>query len=340
MSGIQKTRITWENDPVAVTRFTADVSRDLARQGDDEVFAGVESRAVDTEVSSVVSVASSADRSESTTHRGELQTSYVLRSERLGFWSGRQMTRDLLDVDPVPDAVPAYLHGSQVEYYSCTHQRWLRGVMTLDALDHRVEGCDDHLVAVVYQVHLVRTQQLRHNVPLYHLRPPQESGQVVEVFHLQSWHRALVKKRVHGRTEDYHVVDYEGQELTVPGSCIRRCLPANTEVMVYGGPAVGWQRGVVQGVAEGTSWCPTGSAESAFHLVSRATESDVEAVDFGFVPDARVFTVNMSGAIQRVPQHLLFNTGGDEPAAPATQLAQRLHVGVSNFFSSFVSSEP
>ena len=52
------------------------------------------------------------------------------------------MTRDLLDVDPVPDAVPAYLHGSQVEYYSCTHQRWLRGVMTLDALDHRVEGYD------------------------------------------------------------------------------------------------------------------------------------------------------------------------------------------------------
>ena len=127
---------------MAVRRFAADVSRNLARQGDDEVFAGVESRAVDTEVNSVVSVASSADRSESTTHGGELRTSYVLRSERLGFWSGRQMTRDLLDVDPVPDAVPAYLHGSQVEYYSCTHQRWLRGVMTLDALDHRVEGYD------------------------------------------------------------------------------------------------------------------------------------------------------------------------------------------------------
>ena len=273
--------------------------------------------------------------------------------------------------------------------------------------------CDDHLVAVVYQVHLFRTQ-LRHNAPLYHLRPPQESGQEVEVFHLQSWHRALVKKRVHGRTEDYHVVDYEEQELTVPGSCITRCLPANTEVccdespslahmgnprmktsfparfasdcaslhlphtpdfaaptqptfavettpkndtgcgtfwelvytrasdkvMVYGGPAVGWQRGVVQGVAEGTSWCPTGSAESPFHLVSRATERDEEAVDFGFVPDSRVFTVNMSGAIERVPAHVLFNTGGDEPAAPATQLAQRLHVGVPNFFNSFVSSEP
>ena len=127
---------------MAVTRFTTDVSRDLARQGDDEVFAGFESRDVDTEVNSVVSVASSADRSESTTHGGELQTSYVLRSERLGFLRGRQQTRDLLDVDPVPDAEPAYLQGSKVEYYSCTHQRWLRGVMTLDALDHRVEEYD------------------------------------------------------------------------------------------------------------------------------------------------------------------------------------------------------
>ena len=76
---------------------------------------------------------------------------------------------------------------------------------------------------------------------------------------------------------------------------------ASDKVMVYGGPAVGWQRGVVQGVAEGTSWCPTGSAESAFHLVSRATERDEEAVDFGFVPDSRVFTVNMSGVIERGP---------------------------------------
>ena len=52
--------------------------------------------------------------------------------------------------------------------------------MTLDALDHYVEGVQK-IVAVVYVVHLARTQQFRNHVPLYHLRKPLDAGHLIEV---------------------------------------------------------------------------------------------------------------------------------------------------------------
>ena len=102
-------------------------------------------------------------------------------------------------MNPVANLRPVYPHGSKVEYYSCTHHCWVRGLLTLDVLDRFEDGLH-HAEAVVYAVKLDRSHQFRAHVPLYHLRHPLDIGHVVEVrTTLKSpWKQAKIKKIVLG----------------------------------------------------------------------------------------------------------------------------------------------
>ena len=81
---------------------------------------------------------------------------------------------------------------------------------------------------------------------------------------------------------------------------------------MYRGHILGLQQGVVHGVVPGTAWTSSGSEEQAAFLVSKASKPlpGCAPTDFGFVPDPRVFHVDVAGKIESVPVHLLFG-GGD-----------------------------
>ena len=65
---------------------------------------------------------------------------------------------------------------------------------------------------------------------------------------------------------------------------------------------------------QGTSWHSPGSAEQPTHLVTRALNPfpGRDATDFGFIPDPRIFCVEVSGAMENVPVRLLSRTLADE----------------------------
>ena len=174
-------------------------------------------------------------RSSSLISSGSSSSSYVPTSDRLVLRGGRHLSRDSYDENPVPSVLPAYAHKSHVEYYSCTYHRWLRAVVTLDALDRHVDGTQ-RLAEVVYGVHLSRTQQFRNHVPLYHLRRPVEAGHVVEVSTGpgSSWRPARVQKIALGKTERFFVVKVGTEQLTVPLSSTRRCFPLGSQVFRAG----------------------------------------------------------------------------------------------------------
>ena len=136
-----------------------------------------------------------------------------------------------IDVNPAANMRPAYSHGSQVEYFSCTHHCWLRGMLTLDVLDRYVDGLH-HTETAVNMVHLDRSHQFRTHVPLYHLRGPLEIGHEVEVCtHAKGpWKQATIKKIRLGKTHRFYVLALQGTEVTVPGSSIRWYFPVQSQV--------------------------------------------------------------------------------------------------------------
>ena len=106
------------------------------------------------------------------------------------------------------------------------------------------------------------------------------------------------------------------QKTWCSGTFLQSCLlnrsggDQRPQVSVYGGHTLGWQRGVVLGVVPGESWSPVKSA----YVVSRPTRTHNgdTVTDFDFVPDSRVFSVEVEGKIQSLPAHLLSIEAADE----------------------------
>lgn len=240
---------------------------------------------------------------------------FVDASHRLELRSGRRLSRDCNDVSPVPHLFPAYPHKWKVEYFSCTHHQWVRGVVMIDVLECHVQGTK-RWEELVYGVRLARTQQFRQHVPLQHLRMPQEVGHLIEVSARPggSWNSARIRKITFGKTERYFVVDLDGDEVTVAQSSTRPCFPVGTQVWAYRGQTLGWQRGVVGEEVTGVSWNSSASGEHSGYMVSRALQPHPgqTPTDFGFVPDHRVFAVELEGQTESVPAHLLAMEVPDE----------------------------
>ena len=169
----QKTHIVWEIDPEVLAGFqsvtdsgvtalqseSGDVRGDCAATG----TSGTLCREDASSPSESCSIASESSSSSPDPKGHQL----VLRSHR-------HLSSDGAAVN----VHPAYVHGAEVEYYSCTHRCWVRGLVTLDFLDRHVDGCWN-TDAVVYGVRLFRSHQYRIHVALHHLRRPMETGQVI-----------------------------------------------------------------------------------------------------------------------------------------------------------------
>lgn len=161
-----------------------------------------------------------------------------------------QRTRSLYNItsDFVHEAV--YEDGQCVEYFSLTHQQWMRG--TVDS-----EECTDNgQRAIFYNATLTHGHQLRPNVDLGLLRVPFESGELVELFserkgglrlpaviaQEQSLAPSLLGYRV--------VVEENGQIFDqIPALRLKRRFLRNQHVEVYRGPDMGWQKATVHRTA-------------------------------------------------------------------------------------------
>ena len=111
---------------------------------------------------------------------GSSSSSVAPKGDQLVCRGGRHLSQDGCDENLVGNLRPAYPHQSQVDYYSCTNNCWLRGTVTLDAQHHFVDRWR-HLEPVVYGVHL---------------RKPFATGSVVEVCtrHKTMWKPAIIAK--------------------------------------------------------------------------------------------------------------------------------------------------
>lgn len=280
----RKTYVTWETDPESLASCCSVATKGVQPEDSSQFSTDVgEDRALTVE--------SASSSTEVPTSRGRLTLRSFLNS-------------DLRHLDNVH---PAYALGCHVDYYSSTNRCWLQGVVTLGALEDGL----GRIVEVVYGVNLMRTYQLRNHVPLHHLRNALNDHSVVEVCtdDRSTWKLARIAKVVHGATSRLYLVEVGTKEVLVPGSSLRRFFLTKSEVFVYRGHSLGFQRGVVQGVVQGTSWTQSGSADEASFVISRAmTPLDgVAQVDFGLVVDPRVFHVDVAGNVESVPVHLLFS---------------------------------
>lgn len=321
---VLKTHVMWEIDPKALSMFCGNDLGQRDLEGADSLYedAGhghtLVARAqehVDLELADV-QAGTLGEFSSSLVSTGTSSSSVVQANSRLALRSGRHLSTVLHDVIPMGNLIPAYAHMSHVEYYSCTHHLWLPAVVTFDALDHHTHGTH-RTEEVIYAVHLCRTQQFRNHVPLHHLRRPLAAGHLVEVLTGRgcAWQEARIQKLALGKTDRFYVVELQGQHITVPASSTRRRFPEGCEVLVYQGCTSGWQAGVVRGVVSGASWNPTSSESQSAFVVTRALKPHPgDAVtDFSFVPDSRVFAVEIAGKIHSsIPAHLLSIEVSDE----------------------------
>ena len=76
----------------------------------------------------------------------------------------------------------------------------------------------------------------------------------------------------------------------------------------------------MQGPVQGAYWHSSGSAEPSAYVVTRPLRPlpGRDPTDFGFVPDPRVFSVDVAGEVENVPAHLLSGYVTDEPGPPIT----------------------
>jgi hypothetical protein len=163
----------------------------------------------------------------------------------------RRHQRD--DIQRGPHA--PYMDGASVEYFSSTNQRWMAGVIKLQAS----EGC-----AIVEELHLhvqlSQRSQFRADVTLDNVRPILEPNELVEVLVEEEdlegglacrYLPAFVagKQSKGASILGYHVqVETTGQVLrNVPAIRLRRRFPAGARVEIFRVPSLGWCEGSVHG---------------------------------------------------------------------------------------------
>ena len=77
----------------------------------------------------------------------------------------------------------------------------------------------------------------------------------------------------------------------------------------------------MQGPVQGVSWHSSGAEEHSAYMVTRTLPPlpGRDPTDFGFVPDPRVFSVEVAGEIENVPAHLLSSYLAHEPEPPIVE---------------------
>lgn len=213
---------------------------------------------------------------------------------------------------PVGDARfghPAYADGMTVEYFSCTNKCWLLGVVSLDAIYN-----GKTLVSVLYNVDLGRTRQMRYDVKIDLLRRPPEQGELVEVQRHAGhpWLPGRILKVRWSREGRLYCAlldepdEHHGNEVTVPGSALRRRYPGDSKVFAYGGHSVGWQRGTMVGGASTPFSVEDFQSLSGQLFMGNAATPIVKTLGrngaghLDVSPDERVFYVLIEDRVERV----------------------------------------
>lgn len=139
---------------------------------------------------------------------------------------------------------PAYPNGSEAEFFSCTHHRWMIGKVSLEAV---CTGRDHRLVTIIYNMRLGFTGQIRQDVPLHLLRMPLCVGELVEVGEGSSrpWVIGRITKVIRNPMDRHFEVLVAGRPRVVPAKLSRRHFPLGSSVFVYRGHSRGWVPGHV-----------------------------------------------------------------------------------------------
>lgn len=210
-------------------------------------------------------------------------------------------------IDPLPSWVnPAYEDGSLVEYYSFHNDQWLLAVVSLAALHTEPVGRDS-FVAVVYNVRIGKSQQLRNDVGLAFLRRPLEPMEPVEVRAPLTgvWQAAHILKVAHSSLGRSYMVslDSVGVSVLVPGTSVRRRFTDGSAVHVYRGATDGWVLGVLEdGASADLTDCPDMALPTL--PVKKMLGAHPQTEEHPDV-EYQKFPVRFAELIERVPAYLM-----------------------------------
>lgn len=169
-------------------------------------------------------------------------------------WTIKPMIRkDAAGQDEVHDVSPAFTEGAEVEYFSCAHNIWLMGRISLSTLSEMSNGTE-RIGAMVYDVVLGRTHQHRRDVQLHLLRRPLVQNECVDVLCKTIWRPGRILKVLKHHTGRWYLVRMDDPEKTteapIPGVLLRRRFCSGELVRVYRGHVLGWVAAVMQDQAD------------------------------------------------------------------------------------------
>lgn len=193
------------------------------------------------------------------TASGASTTAYVCPKKEMSLYQSVAMGLDKREHSDfsVCGGVPAYPHGSKVEYYSQTGHRWVVGTISLSFSPASDSDSTSSADSVIYNVFVGTSHTLRRHVSLCSLRAPLRGGEPVEMFSihpitLQTTWRNVV---MHGHqspgstTIGYKVMLDDRVISGVPAHFLRRRFEPECEIERYC-RAVGWTHAVVGPVGE------------------------------------------------------------------------------------------
>lgn len=192
----------------------------------------------------------------------------IPQSERLEFGLKKEIVcpKGLVPILPV---------GMKVEYWSRTHKRWIRGLLSVEITPStfKEEARAQYSIRVCFR----SSTQMRNGLPLSGFRPLITTNDHLEVFKAGAWTPCRLDKRTRAKAmaKGRHRISIgaaEGGQPQavdgVPSVWLRRCFPVGSQVEVYLGLEAGWCPAVVEPRAP--PLCDDGDA---------LAEDDV---DFGF----------------------------------------------------------
>lgn len=176
-----------------------------------------------------------------------------------------------------PSLVPAFRDGKDVEYYSSSHKRWIRAVVT--NIIERPDRLSDKLESAFQYEVMVNRSGAKRIFELDRLRAPWEEGELVEILtspDRRKWLPGSIDRQPgsHAATLGYQVrLDSSGEVIkNVQAEQIRQRFPAGLMVLVYRGPLTGWRRAQVHEQAS------DGLEAEPVKVIGFTTEGQAEAV--------------------------------------------------------------
>lgn len=158
-----------------------------------------------------------------------------------------------LDLELQTGSCRAYVDGEVVEYYSRTHQQWTSGAVII---------AEDAHAGFIMNVLVNHGTQMRNGVGLEYVRPPLQSGELVEVFVHRDGGAFLPAIVTPDQPRAATITGYQikvqgtGELLeNIPAARLRRRFPAASPVEMYRGPALGWCKATVHPEAASSDGC-------------------------------------------------------------------------------------